>query len=173
MDQYEGSYVVRLLLLCLSPSHLTFLLFLISFFRPDPPFLCFILLTLCFSPSLLIRLSLLHSPLPFFSIFLYLSQSLSSRTRCAQRRKRMTMLVDRLSTVIFRLFPEFPTPFGGRERSVAAAAAIPKCENNIACCEAALWHRIYVRLRRTMSMMPKLREINEQQIRKRLATRLV
>lgn len=39
MDQYEGSYVVRLLLLCLSLSHLTFLLFLISFFHSDPLFL--------------------------------------------------------------------------------------------------------------------------------------
>lgn len=73
VDQYEGSYVVRLLLLCLSP-HLTFLLFLISFFRPDPPFLCFIFSTLCLSPFLLIRLSLLHFPLSFF---FYLSLSLS------------------------------------------------------------------------------------------------
>lgn len=110
MDQYEGSYVVRLLLLCLSPSHLTFLLFLISFFPPGSSIsLGFILSIFC--------LSLLHFLFPFLSF----SQSLSSRTRCARRRRRMTMFVDRtmLWTMIFRLLPEFPILFTRRERNTS------------------------------------------------------
>lgn len=97
MDQYKGSYVARLLSLCLpsSCSVSTLLLFLISFFRPGSSISLGFILTL--SLSLLVYLSFSLSS--FYSLFLCLSlyQSLSLRAWCARSEGEWRCLsIDRI-----------------------------------------------------------------------------
>lgn len=117
MDQYEGSYVVRLLSLCLPSSCSTLPLFLISFFRPGPPLLS--ARSLSFSASL----SLPPSHLSSVSFF----ESLMCTKRTEANGECLPIDRVRLSSV-------YPLNFLPRRRRCARgsapAAAIPKCEND-------------------------------------------
>lgn len=143
MDQYEGSYVVRLLLLCLSLSHLTFLLFLISFFHPDPLFL--LASSSRFSVSLpLCQFIFLFSTFFFlFSFSISLNLSLRELDVHEDEGGWRCLSIDwgRWSSVYSQNFPSLCKTW--KKRVAAAAAMAPKCENNIAKLYYGVWITMY------------------------------
>lgn len=138
MDQYEGSYVVRLLLLCLSPSHLTFLsslslssVWIFHFSRLHPfnsPFHSLLYLSFSSPPSSLFL---------FLSFSISLSLSLRELGVHEDEGEWRCLSIDwiRWSS---RLLPEFPTPIE-REACRSGGSYSKIARIVFACSETALW----------------------------------